>query len=195
MNAWIEQHRSRIGVGKYSPRTSEPAPVTPARQIVAEIVPAEPETPTESAPEDDGKGPLRRLEEAERISYRRYVDSGGSEGAAQVWLLCTDQLRKFKDSAAKLASDVSEGETNFLGTCAEVILSLKFHLQAMPRLLGVLCEGLGREQIEAKAADQIERTLRHAASDLADTIRGTSLEVWLAPEGRGRRFVRPDANG
>ena len=123
------------------------------------------------------------------------VDGGGSERAAQVWLLCTDQLRKFKDSAAKHASDVSEAETRFLGTCAEVILTLKQHLETMPRLLGVLCEGLGREQIEAKAADQIEGTLRHAASDLASTIRGTSLETWLPPEMRGRRIVRPDTKG
>jgi hypothetical protein len=51
-------------------------------------------------------------------SCRKYVDSGGSERAGQLWLLTADELRKFKDSAAKHANDVSEHETKFIGKCA-----------------------------------------------------------------------------
>jgi hypothetical protein len=195
MKAWIEQHRSRMGVGKYSPRTSEPAPVTPARQIVAEIVPAAPIIAPEPALDDDDKGTLQRLEEAERIVYRRYIDCGGSERAAQVWLLVCDQKRKLVADQMKHASDVTEAETKFIGTCAEVILTLKQHLEAMPRRLAILCEGLEREQIEPKIVDQIRGTLAGAAAELADQLKGTSLETWLPPEMRGRRIVRPDAKG
>jgi hypothetical protein len=49
----------------------------------------------------------------------------------------------------------------------------------MPHLLGILCGGLEREQIEAKAADQIRRTLQHAAADLTDQLKGTILAAWL----------------
>jgi hypothetical protein len=95
----------------------------------------------------------------------------------------------------KHASDVTEAETKFIGTCAEIILTLKQHLEAMPRLLAILCEGLEREQIEPKIADQIRGTLAGAAAELADQLKGTSLETWLPPEMCGRRIVRPDAKG
>jgi hypothetical protein len=99
MRAWIENHRSRIGVGKYSPRHSEPTPVTPVPEVVAEIMPVEPEkvatvvnSGDSNAPEDD-EGTLQRLEQAERTAYQRYIDTGGSERAAQIWLLVCDQNR------------------------------------------------------------------------------------------------------
>jgi hypothetical protein len=181
MQAWIERHRSRTGVGKYSPRTPEPAlAVEEARDVVAEVVPAS-ESQLEPAqasdePETDDTGTLRRLEEAERIAYRRYRNSGGNERAAQIWLLCTDQLRRFKDSAQKHKDDVSAAETKFMATCCEVIDTLHLHLKTAPKLLGMLCEGLDRDAIAAKIADQLERTVRHAVSDLSDQLRGTSLE-------------------
>jgi hypothetical protein len=62
----------------------------------------------------------------------------------------------------------------------------------MLRLLGILCEGLDRDVIAAKISDQIERTLRHAARELTDQLRGTSLEVWLPPEERGKRIPHID---
>jgi len=77
-----------------------------------------------------------------------------------------------------------------LATCAEIVLTLDFHLKSMPRLLGLLCENLERDAIEEKVADQIERTLTLAAMDLADQIRGTSLENLLPPEERDRRMPR-----
>ena len=127
--------------------------------------------------------------------YRRYSDSGGSERAAQVWLLVCDQKRKLVADQMKHASDVTEAETKFIGACAEVILTLKQNLEAMPRLLAILCEGLEREQIEPKIVDQIRGTLAGAAAELADQLKGTSLETWLPPEMRGRQIVRPDAKG
>jgi hypothetical protein len=192
MKAWIEQHRARMFVGKYTPRTSEPTPVP--RTITAELIPLPAAENASSAapdaPEDDGKSTLQRLEEAERGAYRRYIDSGGSERAAQVWLLVCDQKRKLIADQAKQTSDVSESETKFLATCAEIVLTLDFHLKSMPRLLGLLCENLERDAIEEKVADQIERTLTLAAMDLADQIRGTSLENLLPPEERDRRMPR-----
>jgi hypothetical protein len=182
MREWIVQHHSRLGLGKGMRRQTtvvEPvrAPVGPVREVVAEIMPAEPVKALidvlTDAPDDD-KGTLQRLEQAERIAYKRFIDSGGSERAGQLWLLCADQLRKTRDSSAKLANDVSEAETKFCGTCAEVILELKNYLEAMPDLLGILCEGLKREQIAAKAKDQIRRTLQHAAESLASQLKGTS---------------------
>ena len=94
MQAWIAEHRSRIGVGKYSPRTSEPAPDAQIREVAVQIMtdaplaPAKPASEShDKAAESDNEGTLRRLEEAERIAYRRYVDTGGSERAAQIWLV------------------------------------------------------------------------------------------------------------
>jgi hypothetical protein len=183
MQAWIAEHRSRIGVGKYTPRTRKPAPIAlPVREVVADAAPVERVLLAESSQgehDEDDKGTLQRLEKAERVAYQRYIDSGGSERLAQVWLLVCDQKRKLISDQARLASDVSEAETRFIGTCAEVVLTLKHHLETMPRLLGVLCEGLAREHIEAKACDQIRRTLQQAATDLTSQLKGTSLEVWL----------------
>jgi hypothetical protein len=179
MQAWIAERRSRMGVGKYSRRTSEPAPVAPIREVAVQIMSDELQAPAKCTPVDDDEGTLRRLEEAERIAYRRYVDTGGSERAAQIWLLCTDQLRKYKDSMAKHAADVSEAETKFMGSCCAVIDNLYLHLQTAPKLLGMLCEGLDRDVIEAKIADQLNRTIQYAVAELADQIRGTSLERLL----------------
>jgi hypothetical protein len=140
----------------------------------------------DDAPNEDDEGTLRRLEQAERTAYQRYVDTGGTERAGQLWLLCTDQLRKFRDSAAKRTSDVSEAETKFFYTCGEVIHNLHLHLEIAPKLLGLLCEGLDRDAIAEKIADQLRRTIALAVSELADAIRGTSLEILLPPHERGR---------
>jgi hypothetical protein len=48
----------------------------------------------------------------------------------------------------------------------------------------MLCEGLAREQIEPKIADQLDRTIQVAVRDLAGIMRGTSLEVLLPPDER-----------
>jgi len=174
MQAWIEKYRSRMGVGKYTPRVSEPAPV---RAIVAEIVPGEP-TPAEPEPTTE-KERCNGSNRLNALPYRRYVDSGGSDRCAQVWLLCTDQLRKFKDSAQKNANDATESETKFLALCAEVIMTFDFQMKALPKLLALQCDGVGHAEIEAKATDQIQRTLNHAVTELADQLRGTSLERLL----------------
>jgi hypothetical protein len=147
----------------------------PVHEVAAEIVPVQPI----DVPTDDNVGTLQRLEQAERIAYKRFIDSGGSERAGQLWLLCADQLRKTKDSAAKLANDVSEAETEFWGKCAAVILELKTFLESSPAILSVLCEGLDREAIAPKIADHISRTIQHAAASLTDLLKGTSLEAWL----------------
>ena len=185
MQEFIKSQRTRLGVSKLA-RRSEPATVRPIREVVAKIVPAAPRIQAKSepdaygdAPEGDDEGTLRRLEEAERLAYKRFVDSAGSERAGQLWLLCADQLRKFKDSAAKHADDVSERETRFMATCCEVIDNLWIHLQTAPKLIGVLCEGLTRDVIASKVEDQLRRTIEHAVSELADQLRGTSLERLL----------------
>jgi len=181
MRGWIESHHSRSGVGKYTPRTETPSPIAPVRVVTAEIVPVEHEEVAAPVATDD-VGTLQRLEQAERIAYKRFLDSGGSERAGQLWLLCADQLRKTRDSAAKLANDVTEGETRFIGTCAEIILELKQLLEASPTILSVLCEGLDRDAIAPKIADHIRGTLRHAAKSLASQLKGTSLEAWFQPD-------------
>ena len=89
MLAWISEHRSRMGVSKYAPR-KESAPIVPAHTITAEILLAAPKQDET----DDKKSTLQRLEEAERVAYERYVAAGGSERAAQIWLLVCDQKRK-----------------------------------------------------------------------------------------------------
>jgi hypothetical protein len=200
MREWIVQHHSRLGLGKgmrRQTRVVEPvrATIAPVREVVAEIIPVEPAKTTKPAsevsadePETD-EGTLRRLEAAERTAYRRYLDSGGNERAGQLWLLCTDQLRKFRDSAAKRTSDVSEAETKFFYTCGEVIHNFHLHLETAPKLLGMLCEGLERDAIAEKVVDQLRRTIGHAVMELADAIRGTSLEILLPPHERGRRAV------
>src|SRR6516162_5751318 len=93
MAEFIKAQRTRLGVSKLA-RRSEPAPVTPVREVVAEVMPTVPRIRAEPAPEapdgdelEDDEGTLRRLEAAERTAYQRYIDSGGSERAAQVWLL------------------------------------------------------------------------------------------------------------
>ena len=96
-----------------------------------------------------------------------------------MWLLCTDQLRKFKESTQKHADDVSESETRFMANCCAVIDNLWLHLQTAPKLLGMLCEGLDRDVIEAKTADQLKRTIRYAVMELEEQLRGTSLERLL----------------
>jgi hypothetical protein len=183
MLAWIEKQRSRRGVGKYTPRTDTPAQIALAREVVAEIVPVEPaEVTTPIAAADDSSGStLQRLERAERVAYQRYIDSGGSERAAQIWLLVCDQKRKLVADLQKQASDVSEAETRFMGLCAEVILEFKKHLESAPETLGILCEGLSRDEIEKKIDWQIKRILHHVSSDLLSLLKGTSLEVWLQP--------------
>jgi hypothetical protein len=83
MLAWIEEHRSRTGVGKYTPRDSEPVTIAPVREVAAEIVPVEPRSESiDSDTDDDKSSTLQRLEAAERTAYQRYIDSGGSERAA-----------------------------------------------------------------------------------------------------------------
>lgn len=109
MVKWIEEHRSRLGVGKYSPKQS--------KAVVAEVLSVERVQPlpvaqnassvTPEAANDTPGSTLARLEEAERIAYSRYIDSGGSERAAQVWLLVCDQKRKLISDQAKQASDIS----------------------------------------------------------------------------------------
>jgi hypothetical protein len=130
-----EEEKSRRGVGKYTPRFETVTAITPVREVVAEIMPVEPI----DVPADENVGTLQRLEQAERLAFKRFQDSGGNERAGQLWLLCADQLRKTRDSSAKLASDVSEAETKFIGMCAEIILELKNYLEAAPSLLAVLC--------------------------------------------------------
>jgi hypothetical protein len=198
MDEFIKAQRSRLGVSKLA-RRSESAPLTPVREVAAEIVPAEPLTPAEptpktdaDSPEGDDEGTLRRLEAAERTAYKRYLDTGGSERAAQIWLLVCDQKRKLIADQQKQTSDVSESETKFLALCADMIMTLGFHLKALPRLLALLCDGLGRAEIEVKAADQIERTVAYAAMSLADQIRGTSLETFLPAHGNFDRTHRTD---
>jgi len=177
MKVWIAGHRSRLGVGKYTPRNSESATVAPVRAIVAEIVPTEP-APADPEPEDEGST-LQRLGQAERTAYQRDIDSGGNERVAQVWLLVCDQKRKLIAEQQKHAADVSESETKFMATCAEVIDTLWLHLDTAPKLLGLLCEHLDRDAIEQKIADQLRRTVGYAVASLADQLRGTSLERLL----------------
>ena len=95
-----------------------------------------------------------------------------------------DQKRKLVADQAKQADDVTEAETRFMALCCEVIDTLWLHLQAAPKLLGLLCEGLDRDVIEEKIADQLRRTVNHAVSEMADQLRGTSLERLLLPEQR-----------
>jgi hypothetical protein len=38
MQAWIADHRSRMGVGKYSPRSSESAPDAQVREVAVQII-------------------------------------------------------------------------------------------------------------------------------------------------------------
>jgi len=191
MAEFIKAQRTRLGVSKLA-RRSEPAPVTPVREVVAEVTPTVPRIRAEPAPEapdgdelEDDEGTLRRLEAAERTAYQRYIDSGGSERAAQVWLLVCDQKRKLVADQAKQADDVTEAETRFMALCCEVIDTLWLHLQAAPKLLGLLCEGLDRDVIAEKIADQLRRTINYAVIEMADQLRGTSLERLLPPEERG----------
>ena len=180
MLAWIDKHRSRMGVGKYTHR-KDSEPIAPIQTITAEFLPAEPRQDNSS---DDKASTLQRLEEAERVAYNRYVATGGSERAAQIWLLVCDQKRKLVADLQKHASDVSESETKFMALCAEVIDTLNFHLQKAPALLGMVCENLERDVIEAKIADQLQQTIVHAAMGIAGLLRGTSLEFLLPPHER-----------
>jgi hypothetical protein len=182
MLAWIDKHRGRMGVGKYTPRkesaTTEPvATIAPIQTITAEILPAE---PTQESLDDKGST-LQRLEEAERVAYSRYVATGGSERAALAWLGICDQKRKLVADQRKQASDISESETKFIADCTQVIDTLNFHLQKAPKLLGMICEGLERDVIEAKIADQLQRTIVHAAMGIAGMLRGTSLDRSSTP--------------
>jgi hypothetical protein len=186
-----ERGRSRSGVGKFTPRISESATIAPVRTVVAEIIPVE-ATLASPEPYDDNESTLQRLEQAERVAYKRYLDSGGSERASIAWLGICDQKRKLIADQAKQTSDVSDAETKFFHTCGEVIHNLHLHLETAPKLLGLLCEGLERDAIAEKIADQLRRTVGHAVVELADAIRETSLEILLPPHERGRRTVRPD---
>ena len=79
-----------------------------------------------------------------------------------------------------------------MANCCAVIDNLYLHLQTVPKLLGMLCEGLDRDVIAEKIADQLRRTIKHAVTELADQLRDTSLERLLPPEERGKRVVRPE---
>ena len=197
MLKWIEEHRSRMCVGKYTPRYEEPLPEMPqpaAREIEAEVVNVQPLAIAENASSDEPDAPadeldaphstLARLEEAERVAYQRYIDRGGSERAGQLWLLVCDQKRKLIADQAKQASDISEAETKFMSECWEVVWELFEHLKASPALLGMICEGLDRDAIQFKVQDHLERTIRGAAQSLASIMRGTSLEILLPEHAR-----------
>ena len=108
------------------------------------------------------------------------------------WLGICDQKRKLVADQQKHANDVSESETRFMANCCAVIDNLYLHLQTAPKLLGMLCEGLDRDVIAEKIADQLRRTIKHAVTELADQIRGTSIERLLPPEERGKRVVKPE---
>ena len=188
-----------MGVGKYTPRRSEPAPSALVRAVVAEVLPVEPRKDANSrdfsdtaTSDEDGGSTLRRLETAEKVAYERYVASGGSERAAIAWLGICDQKRKLVADQQKHANNVSESETRFMANCCAVIDNLYLHLQTAPKLLGMLCEGLDRDVIAEKIADQLRRTIKHAVTELADQLRGTSLERLLPPEERGKRVVKPE---
>jgi hypothetical protein len=84
MREWMESHRSRMLVGKRLPRHTNEPMVPTVREITAQVIPAAPIAPAE-APEADDSSTLQRLEQAERVAYQRYFDTGGSERAAQVW--------------------------------------------------------------------------------------------------------------
>jgi hypothetical protein len=180
-----------MGVGKYSPRDTQAittaAPVAPVREVTAEVMPVEQKQVTDDA-SDDESSTLQRLEVAERTAYQRYIDTGASERAAQIWLLVCDQKRKLIAHQQKQASDVSETETKFMATCFEVINTLWTHLQAAPQLLGLLCEGLEADIIAAKIHDQPQRTIRQSVIELASIMRGTSLELLLPEHERSRKF-------
>jgi hypothetical protein len=106
-----------------------------------------------------------------------------------VWLLICDQKRKLVADLQKQTTNVSEAETKFMSVCCEVVDTLWLHLQAVPKMLGLLCEGLDRNVIQAKVKDQLYRTCEHAVSELAHVIRGTSLERLLPPHERGKHVV------
>lgn len=175
MPAFIASQHTRRGVSKYSPRDTI--------EILPPInVPASSARP--ASPEATDEGTLQRLAESERIAYQRYVDSGGSERAGQLWLLIADQKRKAEEQAAKLGNDATEAESKLVAATIEVIATLNLHLATLPKLMGLMCEGCDQDDIATKIQSHLEQTIKHAIGELFDTvIKGTPLEqVYPNPE-------------
>jgi hypothetical protein len=105
-----------------------------------------------------------------------------------------DQKRKLIADHAKQASNVSEAETKFISDCWEVIWELFEHFKSMPSLVGMICEGLDRDTIQAKAEDQIRRTINGASQSLASIMRGTSLELLLPEHARTKPHEKISRN-
>jgi len=55
-----------------------------------------------------------------------------------------------------------------MANCCAVIDNLYLHLQTAPKLLGMLCEGLDRDVIAEKIADQLRRTTNTYVTMFAD---------------------------
>jgi hypothetical protein len=177
MRELIAAKRSRLGVSKLCRRAdtqdnAEDAPIAP---IAAEVLP--PCAPVKAILNAPDPGTLARLVEAEKIAYQRYIDTGGSERAAQTWLLTCDQKRKLEETAAKIQNDVSEADSKFMNACLEVIGSLALHLDAVPKTAGVLCEGLSRFEIETKLKDYLLRVVADAIHGILLVVKGTPLET------------------
>jgi hypothetical protein len=166
----------------------------------AQILPPAPTNPeTEAALSvADSDSTLARLVFAEKMSYRRYIDSGGDAREALVWKEILDQKRKLESEAAKHATDVSEAETKLVQAVMVVLEAFQTAFQVFARIEGVNCEGLNRFQIQAKLQRAIDVIVNHAVMGITDVfVSQPSLRsMFISPQqGRTMReagYLFPD---